>query len=320
MMPENRESIRAYLYDSSDIPIAELSVCTSMVLIKERYTPFHSLKVSFLSGVMINAESCARIRLSIGGEYVFDGRTSGVSCKESAEGFVLSGRAYSYTRSLIVGEAVPGMFYQAGINSIKNANTPLPKVNYQQNGDTANYIYIKETDTIWDAYTALAVKLYQSYPYIHGENTVYIKKADMAEFDLSGEVITGLIRGENYKNSISKISMQNTEGQYEYTREDSAVKARGIVSERFIPLDRQWLSSVQAGLEAKLKYAKRGCEYRGLTYIGYSGEQICDVITFTRGSESFTGEADRIEIRADSKGIRTTVICYNDGYCSVSDE
>ena len=73
MMPENRESIRAYLYDSSDIPIAELSVCTSMVLIKERYTPFHSLKVSFLSGVMINAESCARIRLSIGGNTYLTG-------------------------------------------------------------------------------------------------------------------------------------------------------------------------------------------------------------------------------------------------------
>lgn len=317
-MADNRTLITAMLYDSSDMPIVELTACKDLYLVKERYTPFHSLKISFYCSEYIAANRCARVKLTINDTVVFDGRASGMRCTAYAEGYTVSGRGYSYTRSLLTGDAVPGVFYTAGIDTIAQANTALPKVTYQQISDTVNYIYIKETDSIWDAYTALAIKLYENYPYIHDTNTVFIKKESQGRFTYNDEKITGVFIGEDFKNAISKISMQDIDGNYTYTREDSGVISRGIISERFIPLDRQWLSSPQMGLKHKMYYSKRGSIFRGFSYIGYKGEQICDWVTFSSSGVSFTGEVCKLEVRADKNGIRTTITSYSDGYCPVT--
>ena len=291
----------------------------SVVMTRERYTPYVTLDFTFdiTNCGAINIEDMVSVRLVYELSGIFFGRTAGVSIQKSGTKRLVTGRAVSYTKTVSTCDAVPGMIFNCSLNDIVNQNTTMPNVTYQQVSDTASYIYVKESDTIWLAITALSIKLYEQYPYIKGMNTVNINKTGCATHNYSTSRIVSTIHGNNFSNALSRINMKGTQDTYEYYCNDSEAIRRGIMRERYIPLDRQWLNSPQTGLKHKLYFARRGGVYRGFTYYGFKNEQLCDTVIYSHGSVSYTGEVSKLILKADKKGIFTTVISYDDGYASI---
>ncbi|MBO6141116.1 MAG: hypothetical protein J6O40_04905 [Ruminococcus sp.] len=290
-----------------------------LTLTRERYTPFVTLDYSFLADFdsrVSTADICS-VRLFYGGERIFLGRSSDIRLTKTAGGYILSGRAVSYTKTVSTSDAVPGMMFDCTLSSLVSANTAMPNVSYQQVSESASYIFVKESDTIWSAIAALSIKLFDNYPYIVGENTVNIKKTGQASFDYSSDVISDTFYGSSLKNAVSKIYMQGTQGTYDYSFADSEAIRRGVIRERYIPLDRQWLSDPERGLKHKMLFARRGGIFRGFTYKGFKNEQLCDNVAFSLGSVHYTGEVSKLTVKADKRGIFTTITSYHDGYSKI---
>ena len=290
----------------------------SLTLTRERYTPYAVLDFTFEADGPVDTEGMVSVRLVYENTGIFFGRTAGVSMRKSGGRSFITGRAISFTKTLATSDAIPGIMSDCTLRDIVDSNTYMPYVTYQQVSDRASYIYIKESDTIWKAIAALSIKLFEQYPYITGMNNVNIKKAGQAQHSYTNDRITETIRGNNFNNAVSRINMKGTQDTYDFSYEDSVVTGRGIMSERYIPLDRQWLASPTMGLRHRIYFSRRGGIYRGFTYNGFKNEQICDIVSFSHGSISYTGEVSKLVIRADKRGVFTTVISYEDGYAAIN--
>ena len=306
--------------DASGNSAGMFTQLVSLTMTRERYTPFVTLEFAFeISGsAMPNIDDMVSVRLIYDLTGIFFGRTAGVSVKKTGGRTLITGRALSFTKTLGTCDAVPGMMFDCKLSDIVSANTAMPNVIYQQINDAASYIYVKESDTIWTAIAALSVKLYEQYPYITGMNTVNIKKLGQVLRNYASDEITYTVRGNNFNNAVSRINMQDTQGNYSYHYSDSEVIRRGIMRERYIPLDRQWLSSPDLGLKHKMYFARRGGVYRGFTYKGFKNEQLCDGVRYAKGGDSYSGEVSKLILKADKSGVFTTLISYNDGYAAIS--
>ena len=305
-------------YDPADTQAARLERAVSLTLTRERYTPFYTLEYSFIAddhGADIN--DFVSVRLMYGSTSIFYGRAASLRMTRRAGSDIISGRAFSFTKTLSTCDAVPGMMFDCTLADIIANNASMPNISLQQVSDSASYIFVKESDTVWSAIAALSVKLFEGYPFITGENTVNIKKIGGSPHSYVGDPVTEVFSGENMANAVSKIYMQGTQGTYEFSATDREAVRRGIIRERFIPLDRQWLSSPETGLKHKMYFARRGGIYTGFTYRGFKNEQLCDPVSFSHGEFSYSGEVSRLVLHADRRGIFTTVTSYKDGYSDI---
>ena len=288
----------------------------SFTLTKERYTPFFTLDFVFDADdyAHVSVIDIAKVELLFGDLSIFYGRTAGIRLSLQSGRPLISGKAYGFTKTLATSDAVPGMMFDCTLADLAAANTVMPNVSYQQASDSASYIYVKESDTIWSAIAALSIKLYENYPYITAQNTVNIKKEGQASLDYTDEKVTEIFSGNSFNNAVSKIYMQGTQGTYDYSCTDSEVIRRGIRRDRYIPLDRQWLSDPEMGLKHKMYFSRRGGAFRGFTYQGFKNEQLCDSLSFSCAGTRYSGEVSKLTVKGDRKGVFTTVISYHDGY------
>lgn len=314
------QELKIKLYTSIGSLSRTLTKLVSLTLVKERYTPFYTLDFSFFTDDTMYTYICdiSKIQLLYGNTSIFYGRTGQLKLTKESGRLILKGNAISYTKTLATSDAVPGMMLNCKLADIAAANAQMPSVTYQNVSDSASYIYVKESDTIWDAITALSIKLYENYPYITGENTVKIKKLGQAALSYTSDTVREVFTGENFSNAVSKIYMQGTGGEYDYSLEDSEAIRRGIIRERYIPLDRQWLGSPTLGMKHKMLFSRRGGIYYGFTYAGFKNEQLCDNLSFSCSGLSYSGEVSKLILRADKKGIFTTILSYNDGYTRIT--
>ena len=314
------DSFTIQLKNASGGVISMFQRIVSLTLVKERYTPYFTLEFTtdaiYHQG--FDTKDFTSVKLIYGQNELFFGRASGISLKYTAGRKLLTGRAYGYTKTVATCDAVPGLMSNCTLADIASANTYMPNVSYQQISDSASYIYVKETDTIWDAIAALSIKLYEEYPYITGMNTVNIKKQGQIRRTYNSVNITETINGNNFSNALSRINMQGTQGTYEYHCDDAEAIRRGIMRERYMPLDRQWLSSPSLGLKHKLYFARRGGVYKGFTYEGFRNEKLCDKVEISAAGIEYLGEVSKLILHADKRGVFTTLISYDDGYSSIS--
>ena len=80
----------------------------------------------------------------------------------------------------------------------------------------------------------------------------------------------------------------------------------GIERKKYYPLDRQWLSAPETGLNAKLDYSLRGMNDFRAVYAGYKGEDLTDKI-----ANLYDGINGRrisfLKVRGSAKGIFTEI-------------
>lgn len=294
----------------------EFSQCLSLNYVKEYYTPYSTLKASFVLssdvGEIIDVELC------VNGVTVHKGIVDTMDVKVLSSYRSLSITSRSHTSMLGQNEITPGTLAGVSLNTLMTNYIQIPNVYHENLSATSNYIYVKDHASLWEAVTNLCLKQYNTYPYIANVNTVrYTSPASVKSIVLSKDNKNIVSSGNsfNYTNMISAYHMMNTEGTYNtFNRTDTFVSAREIVRHKHIAFDKQWLDNPQTGLGYRLNYGMRGYKSSFVSYFGYFGEDLNDLVSY---GTLVNKKISKIEISGGSKGIVTKLTSYYDRYCNL---
>lgn len=290
--------------------------CLSFNFIKERYTPYSVFSGSFLiseiGGEIIDVE--VRINNTLIHKGVID------TCKKtiSSKGIVMSIKSRGYTVALGHCMLATEIKYGVKLKALMTDYYSVPNVTYKDTGKTANYLYIKEHSSLWDAVVNLSLKNEGFYPYIAYTNTICISKPDSPKsivFDNNNKLLS---YSENYDYSkiISHIHMRNLEGTYNsYNAENKFAINRKIIRHKHINYDRQWVSLDDLGLSYKINFSMRGNKSITVEYKGYNGEDIYDNFSVLTDKVNVSNkDISTIRIYGNNKGIFTRLTAYFDSY------
>ena len=290
-----------------------LESCISMQYVKEYYTPYSTLKATFVLNIPIG--EIIDVELIVNGTAVHNGIVDTVEIKELSSFRAITVSSRSHTSMLGQNELVPGLISNVSLNTLMSNYIQIPNVFHENNAVVSNYIYVKEHASLWEAVTNLCLKQNNTYPYIANVNTIrYTLPASPKTVVLSRNDRNIIACGNSfdYTNMISDFHMRDTEGTYNtFNKSDSEVSARGIVRHKHISFDRQWLDDPIKGLGYRINYGMRGFRSDFVSYLGYTGEDLNDLVTF----ENLVNiRISKIEISGSSKGLLTKLTCYRDRY------
>lgn len=291
--------------------------CVAFSYEKEYYTPYSTLKASFLLenevlGAVIDVE------LAVNGTTVHKGIIDTLSVSESPDRRILTLNSRSHTSMLGQNELVPGLLSnpRPSLNVLLDNFIRIPSVFHENLVTTSDYIYVKEHTSMWEAVCNLCLKQVNRYPYIANVNTVRFN------FHTPKQVV--LSRSDNnivsaktlldYTKLISDIHMKDTNDTYNtYNISDAPVRSLSIVRHKHVAFDKQWLSNPVQGLGYRVNFAMRGYKTSEVSYLGYHGEDINDKVSFEGMQNRYIS---KVNITGSSKGIVTKLTCYFDRYCN----
>ena len=119
--------------------------------------------------------------------------------------------------------------------------------------------------------------------------------------------------GGDCSEMISRIDMADAAGAYgKFTRSNPEAISRNIVRIRQILLDKQYVYDPQDALRWRIDLSNRRIRSRTLSYSGYCGEDIEDLVQ----AGEFRARVSRIRITGDRNGIRTEDSFYFDPFCN----
>ncbi|MBD5146701.1 MAG: hypothetical protein HDT21_12470 [Ruminococcus sp.] len=277
---------------------------------KERYTPYSALDATVIGGEGIS--EVVEAKLSIGEKILHRGIMDGLTVTKSGGRTLLRLSSRGFSSMLAQNELAPGLMAGLSLNSLMSEKMIVPNVTWQNSSQTARYIYVNEHDSQWSAIVSLSLELNEDYPYIGAVNEVRLSPVNpktISPENVFEEGCTG-----DYSKMVSNYHMKDVNGTYSYNYTDGFAAQQGIVRHKYIAYDRQFVGLSDYGLQYRLNFTERGCKSKFLSYIGYSGEELRDKVTFPDGS---VHEISAIEVCGNAKkGIFTKDICYFDKYCN----
>ncbi len=299
------------LYSAKDGKTYLVDKCVSFTFEKERYTPFTSVSGIFVCKADVPFVS--KVRFYINNACVHYGPV------DKYEYFTEGGITYAkfssrgFSMGLSQNQPKPGMNYNVNLTSLIENNITVPNVEYEQDTAVENYIFVKETSSLWDAIVALGQKSQGQYPYIYGANTVRLTKKDSGTdyVTLSNAPVIKRGSGMNLLGVVSDYHMKDTDDEYSYNFTSQSATAYEIVRHKYISLDRQWLSSPESGLEHKTKFSQKGIRY---DYVTLSGIYYVDIRQNAVFQDLGLKEVSKVRIVANRSGFTTTLWFYDDEY------
>lgn len=304
------DSISLLLYDRSGQVLFTLTKNITLRFEKEYYTPYTSLKASFVFDGDIS--SVTEAELVVNGHYLHRGIVDTLNTYFSGGARIISITSRGKTSMLLNNELPEGILSNPSLNVILDQKKIIPGVTHENLSQTVNYIYVMEHASVWEVLTNLCLKQYNSCPFISGTNCVRFTKNSSVTF--SPTKITEKGAGTDFSKIISACHMKDANDEYTFNRTDAEAVGMGIVREKYLPLDRQWLADSQTGLSYRINFGMRGYKYSYLGYNGFSGEDINDVISY--GGKA--SEISRIVITSGKNGLSTRLYSYFDRYCNKS--
>ncbi len=278
---------------------------------KERYTPYSELTVTVLGGDGI--ADVVEAQFSVNGKVLHKGIMDGMTITKSEGKTVLRLTSRGFSSMLAQNELAPGVLTQISLNQLMSEKMIVPGVTWQNSDAKARFIYIKDHDSQWSAIVNLSLTLNEMYPYIGQVNEIRLTP-ETVKVITPGNVFEEGSTGD-YSKIVSEYHMKDVNGNYNYSFSDGFATTRGIVRHKYIPFDKQFVALSDHGLRYRLSYTRRGSKSRFLTYLGYSGEELRDKVTFPDGA---VREISAIEVCGNTKkGIFTKDTCYFDSYCNV---
>lgn len=282
---------------------------------KERYTPYTTV-----SGVFICEEEMGEIgsvRVFLDGGVIHYGPVDSFESYVSGNIRYASFTSHGFSMALSQNQPKPGLSFSVSLDGLMTSNIVLPNVTWEENTQTAGYIFVKENSSMWDAVVALCRKLNGGYPYISGANEV--------RFTRESDIVTNVYKesavkwgfGSSYTGMVSHYHMKDTEDNYSISYENPAAAQREIVRHKYINLDRQWLDSGEEGLHHKSRFAAKGYRYSFIKYAGRAGEDIRRLVTYDgqiAGQAFGVKEVSRLRIDYGKSGLFTTLWFYEDEY------
>lgn len=280
---------------------------------RERYTPYTTLEGHLLTAHDIT--DINTVYLYINNKPVHCGMADFIQRKNFKGRNIITFLSRGFTLLLGQNEPVPGIISNVDLKGIVTGNSDIPYVKCQESTKTVNYIYVKEKTSIWDAVCAYSYKAYKTYPYITGTNTVNAASNNIAHHSYFGETVTYF--GERLSTSglLSQVFMADSDGKYTYTKQNAFSEKRKIVKKKYYPLDRQWYSSPEDGLQSKLDYSNKGYISAEFEYKGHQFEDIMDRAVYKNGDFAINSERiAAVQVTGNKRGIFTKIAVYRDSY------
>lgn len=296
------------LYANENGKSFTVSKCVSLHFEKERYTPYTTA-----SGVFIceqELDYISKLRLFLDGKGVHYGPV------DSFERYVEGGISYikfssrGFSMGLSQNQPMPGMNLNVNLETLIDNNITIPYVTCEADTEVANYIFVKETSSLWDAVVALGQKVAGTYPYIYGENVIRLTRHESEAFDVFSHKIIREGFGVKLLNVVSDYHMKDTEDAYSYNYTNTVASNYEIVRHKYISLDRQWLSDPDSGLMHKGKFSGKGIKYSYLKLSGYCPVELRQNVLKGETEK----EISRFSIDYNKNGFSTTLWFYEDGY------
>lgn len=302
------ESVTINLYSKTQNKIITLDKIINFNFKKDYYVPYTNMSANCVTDDEF--DDVAEAELVIDGKILHRGLIDGLKTYFNNGHRCMSFKSRGKSVLLLSNELSEGILSGASLPLIMGKKN-IQGVNFESYNTSTNYIYVSEHASMWEALTNTCLKLKGGFPYIKGANTVCFTKDIPKQISLQNIIATG--EGSDFSKAISTVYMKDLEDKYSIFKTDSQVTAMGIVREKYLPLDRQWLADSDTGLKYRINFALRGSQYRYLTYRGYKGEDILDRIS----NLTSDNQISRIDICYTKSDLKTTIYFYKDRYCNI---
>ena len=284
-----------------------------LVMKRDIYLAYISLSGEFICDTNITAAQVCRIRLKLGSSVIFSGIPDKVEVFMQGGVKRISFVSRSYTSLAMQNEHEPGIISNVDLDDLVSSCLVHPEITVEQNTPVENYIYVKQSASLWDAIIAYNIKSRGRMPYIYGTGKIMSTKAHSAVRSYTGEQLTGSGFSVSTLNMLSDVYMRIGSDQYQYSYSNPLAPAYAIQRSRYYDLDYQWLYDIVGGLEHKVAMSNRMCKANYFEYASFKNEQLYDTVSGT-GTACDGKYIDRVVFTADAKGLRTKVYCFDDDY------
>ena len=289
----------------------EVTRCLRFSLLRERYQAFAVLSAHFLTDDFPDTPSEALF--SLDGQLLFDGIIEHSECSHSAGKYVLRIDCRSFSAALIRNQLVPGMHYAVTLRSLMETYA-LPNITYDSSMPEISYIYVRDNAAMWDSIMAYNYKLNHGFPYIRVPNMLLMTPQTGSDAVLLPDhAILSDRHGSDCSEMLSRIDMANAAGEYgTFTRSNPEAASRNIVRVKQILLDKQYAYNPDDALIWRIALSNRRLRTRTVSYSGYCGEDIEDLVR----TGDLSARVSRIRLIGDRNGIRTEDTFYFDPFCN----
>ncbi len=305
--------LRFIYQDGTSVTVRNI---VNAVFSKAYYAPctYLSAKAYILGGEVLYPTDVKRVEFYIGGRKLHYGLPDSISIKRQSGTFLVTVESRGITVTLCQSEPEPGIWSQADLDDCLSRSGCSSEITCESGTIKTNYVNIAEKSTSWEAICAYSLKAYSAYPYIRSNSLVMVSK-NTAHKEVKNPIIISTGRSFNTKNILSALYMQDLSGDYTTTASDNLAGSLGIVREKYLPLDQQWLHDEEQGLKMRLAYSRRACRTFHMTYVDYHGEDLTDnVLISGAGQLSTQISVSEIRIEVSPIGIMTTLYQYYDGF------
>ena len=290
---------------------AEERPCLSAVLEREAYTPYARVTAEFpMTGTTV--PDVLRIALRWEGQEVFLGLPDRVEriCRKGV--WVVRVQSRSFSSLLTQNELAKGLHPDLTIGTLVQGFYQFPFVTYEDSPVTG-YIYVKEGSSLWDSICAFTYKQTRHHPYVVKDCVMISPPIGGTLHTVPAALVTAYGQSDDTTRRVSCIHMEDVSGEPDAYREtDAAAVALGIVRNRQIPFDRQFLQRIEDAMTSRLLFSQRGGQAVFVEYAGFADEELGERVTFGTHMQAMT--ICRVRMVWSGKGVRTRIWAYRDGY------
>lgn len=287
----------------------------SFKIVKEYYTPYSTLTVQAVCSMEIGT-LYKKAELILNGKAIHSGLVDTATINRISDFKTINITSKSFTVLLCQNQLAPELKSSVSLSSLIDSFITIPEISHEDNQDIVNYIYIKNTSTLWDAVINLTHKINGGHPYVRENNKVMVSlKDDASILELPQSLVTSTGMGLDTTKIVSDIHMQDIDGNYNtYNLNNQYASNLNIVRHKHIDLDRQYLSNPQDALIHRINFSMRGYYFVYATYNGYQGEDIGDYVNFYNYYPK--SRVSKLEITGSNGNVFTKVYAYTDNYLS----
>lgn len=285
----------------------------SFRVVKEYYTPYSTLRVEAVYP-QENGGLYKKVELILNGKTIHCGLVDTSAINRVLNFNTITITSKSFTVLLCQNQLEPGLKSNLSLNTLIDSFITIPEVYHEDNQEIVNYIYVKNSSTLWDAIVNLTHKLNGGQPYVCDNNTVMVSpKTNPQTLNLTQDIVTSTGTGMDSTKIVSDIHMQDINGNYStYNLSNPTAYDLNTIRHKHIDLDRQYLSNPQDALFHKINFSMRGYYFVCATYNGYQGEDICDYVNFYNYYPQC--RVSKLEINGINGNVMTKVYAYTDNY------
>ena len=313
---------KAYLAKNGNyevgVHIADVSfyVTPDSVLDKEAYTPYSQLTATVYGNFSIQQfAGIYRVQLLLDGTELHFGTVEKFRLVQENGTSYVRFSSRGLTALLLQNQLEPGLHTAMSLDKLMQDFVTFPKeITWESDTDTSNYLFVKESTSMWDGVANLTYKLCGRYPFVYHANEIRMHLPETyRNFYVGADTLLGMGMTADQSRIYSRFSMADADGTYgKFQENDPNAAALELVRTKQLPLDRQYLYDPQQALVFRRKFAGRGLVSYYFDRIGAVAADLGDRITCSGIIEN--APITHIRMTGNQNGVRTRLEAYQDEF------